>query len=101
MNYQALPGLNAILNGTSAVLLTTGYLMVRSGRIAAHRACMVTAFIISTVFLISYLTYHYHVGHVRFTGHGPIRTIYFAILLTHTVLAVVNVPLILRTLYLA
>ena len=82
-----LPTVNATLNAASAVLLVTGYVLIRQRRIAAHRAVMLTAFSCSVLFLISYLTYHFQVGSVRFQGTGGIRTLYFAILLSHTVLA--------------
>ena len=94
-----LPHLNALLNSLSAILLITGYVLIRKGRIKAHRNCQLTAFTTSTLFLISYLTYHYYHGATRFPGQGIVRPIYFAILLTHTTLAVVIVPLILLTLY--
>jgi len=90
--------LNATLNGTSAILLAGGYLAIRSRRIAVHKAFMISAFVVSTLFLISYLAYHYRVGHVAFQGQGWIRPIYFALLLSHTILAVVIVPMILVTL---
>lgn len=83
----ALPTVNAVLNATAATLLVIGYLFIRRGRIAQHRACMIAAFIVSTLFLVSYLTYHAQVGSRRFPGTGPIRTVYLSILLTHTVLA--------------
>lgn len=99
-NYVSnLPHLNAILNATSGVLLVTGYVFIRKGKINAHRNCLVAALIASTIFLASYLTYHYFHGSTRFTGIGLIRPIYFAILLTHTVLAVIIVPFIGVTLY--
>src|SRR5271167_3811127 len=90
--------LNASLNGTSAILLACGYAAIRSGKIKAHKAFMIAAFSVSTVFLISYLIYHYRVGHVVFQGQGWIRPVYFALLISHTVLAIVIVPLILITL---
>jgi len=93
-----LPALNATLNATSAVLLTTGWILIRRGRIAQHRAVMIAAVCTSILFLISYLVYHAQVGSVRFTKQGPIRAVYFTILLTHTVLAVAIVPLVLVTL---
>ena len=96
-----LPRVNAFLNLSSALLLAAGYYFIRHKRIDLHRACMVAAFVVSTAFLISYLTYHAHVGHVPYKGQGMLRTIYFAILLSHTILAAVIVPLVLRTLYLA
>jgi putative membrane protein len=90
--------LNATLNGTSAVLLTCGYLAIRARKIAVHKAFMIAAFLTSTAFLISYLLYHYRVGHVAFQGRGWIRPVYFTLLLTHTVLAIVIVPMIIVTL---
>lgn len=94
-----LPHVNAILNSTSAILLIAGYRLIRKGRINAHRNCQLTAFATSALFLISYLTYHYYHGATRFPGQGIVRTLYFTILTTHTILAVVIVPLILLTLY--
>jgi uncharacterized membrane protein YozB (DUF420 family) len=90
--------LNASLNGVSAVLLAGGYAAIRSGKIAVHKAFMVSAFVVSSVFLASYLVYHYRVGHVVFHGQGWIRPVYFTLLTTHTILAVVIVPMILVTL---
>jgi uncharacterized membrane protein YozB (DUF420 family) len=90
--------LNASLNGVSAILLAGGYAAIRSGKIAVHKAFMISAFAASSVFLGSYLLYHYRVGHVAFQGQGWIRPVYFTLLLTHTVLAVVIVPMILVTL---
>ena len=89
----ALPTLNAVLNATSACLLVGGYVAIRRRRVAVHRACMVTAFATSVLFLISYLVYHAQAGTTRFTGQGWIRPAYFTILGTHTVLAAV-VPLL-------
>jgi putative membrane protein len=94
---SSLPGLNAALNSASALLLAAGYLFIRSGRVAAHRRCMLSAFATSTLFLTSYLIYHYHVGSVPFTGRGWLRAIYFTILVSHTILAVAIVPLVLVT----
>ena len=98
MTVSDLPALNATLNGTCFVLLTIGYLLIRRGRVAQHRAVMIAAFCTSVVFLISYLTYHAQIGSKHFPGQGPIRYVYFSILLTHTVLAVVIVPMVLITL---
>jgi putative membrane protein len=94
-----LPAVNATLNGTSAVFLLTGYFMIRSGKILAHKACMLTAFVCSSVFLCGYLYYHFTIGLVRFGGEGWIRPVYFTILTTHTILAIVIVPLVLIALY--
>jgi uncharacterized membrane protein YozB (DUF420 family) len=93
-----LPAVNAVLNSICAVLLVVGWLLIRRGRIAQHRAVMIAAFSTSCVFLTSYLVYHAQVGSVRFTGQGAIRVVYFTILLTHTVLAALIVPLVLVTL---
>ena len=90
--------LNASLNGASAVLLAGGYAAIRSGKIAVHKAFMIAAFCVSSAFLASYLVYHYRVGHVAFQGQGWVRPLYFVLLLTHTILAVVIVPMILVTL---
>ena len=94
-----LPHLNACLNGTSAVLLFAGFSFIRSGKVAAHRACQISALIVSTLFLASYLTYHYYHGATRFQGTGLARPIYFTILTTHTILAIVIVPLIAVTFF--
>ena len=90
--------LNASLNCASAILLVGGYAAIRSGKIAVHKAFMISAFCVSSVFLASYLVYHYRVGHVAFQGQGWVRPVYFVLLLTHTVLAIVIVPMILVTL---
>ena len=90
--------LNASLNGCSAVLLAGGYAAVRNGKIAVHKAFMISAFAVSSVFLVSYLIYHARVGSVHFQGQGWIRPVYFVLLGTHTILAAVIVPLILITL---
>ena len=95
---SSLPALNAVLNSISAILLTSGYIFIRRGNVAAHKRCMVSAFTTSTLFLISYLTYHYYAGINRFSGQGMLRAVYLSILSTHTVLAVVIVPLALMTL---
>src|SRR5262252_6740671 len=98
ISISDLPALNATLNATAAVLLTTGWFLIRRGRIAQHRAVMIAAFVTSVLFLISYLTYHAQVGSVRFTKQGPVRAVYFTILLTHTVLAAVIMPMVLLSL---
>ena len=82
-----LPTLNASLNTLAAVLLLVGFWMIRTRRVEAHRRCMLAAFGCSVLFLISYLTYHFQVGSVKYQGVGMLRTVYFTILLTHTVLA--------------
>lgn len=94
-----LPHLNACLNTTSAIFLIAGYGFIRAGRISLHRNCQITAVLTSTLFLVSYLTYHYYHGDTRFLGQGIIRPFYFTVLISHVVLAVVIVPLVLVTLY--
>jgi uncharacterized membrane protein YozB (DUF420 family) len=96
--YAIFPVINASLNGTSTVLLITGRWFIAQRRIAAHKATMITAVVTSTLFLISYLYYHYHVGSVRFQGTGWSRPVYFTILISHVVLAAVIVPLVIITL---
>lgn len=98
IDYSTLPVVNAVLNGTAAVLILTGIYLIRTGRQRAHRAVMITAFITSSLFLVSYVTYHAHIGSKHFPGTGVARTVYFSILLTHTILAAVVVPLVLITL---
>ena len=90
--------LNASLNGTSGILLACGYAAIRRGNMRVHKAFMIAAFSVSTAFLVSYLVYHYRVGHVPFEGQGWIRPVYFALLISHTILAAVIVPMILVTL---
>src|SRR4029079_15521837 len=85
---------NATLNATSAVLLSYGWWLIRRGRVAQHRRVMITAFCTSCLFLASYLVYHAQVGSVRFPKQGPIRILYFTILLTHTILAAAIVRLV-------
>ncbi len=96
---HSLPGVNATLNGISAVFLVTGYVMIRRRRIGAHRACMMAAFACSTLFLTSYLIYHYYAGSTPFPGTGMIRPLYFFILITHVALAVLVPPLAIATLW--
>jgi putative membrane protein len=98
MAISDLPALNATLNGIAGCLLATGYIFIRRKRIAAHRACMIAAFVASTLFLISYVVYHAHVGSRPFPGHDAIRVVYFTILITHVFLAATIVPMALITL---
>jgi uncharacterized membrane protein YozB (DUF420 family) len=97
-NTSVLPLVNAVLNGTSAVLLAIGYTLIRRGAIAAHRKYMLAAVVSSSLFLLSYLYYHAQVGSVRFQGQGWSRPFYFTVLLTHTVLAAALIPLVPLTL---
>jgi uncharacterized membrane protein YozB (DUF420 family) len=94
-----LPHLNALLNATSAVLLISGYRFIRQGRINAHKRCQLSALTTSALFLASYLTYHFFHGSTRFAGQGISRPVYFTILISHTILAVVIVPLVGLTLW--
>ena len=98
ISVSQLPSLNAALNSLSAAFLILGFFFIKSKSIKAHKACMLSAFTSSSLFLISYLVYHYEVGSVPFKGQGWIRTVYFTILLTHTILAAAVVPLALITL---
>ena len=98
LEVTELPGVNATLNAVSAVLLSVGYVLIRTGRIAPHRACMLAACGTSTLFLASYVVYHLNVGSVAFTGQGPIRIVYFTVLVTHILLAALILPLAFVTL---
>lgn len=97
MEIQDLPALNAVLNGTAAALLAAGYVFIRRGRVEPHKRCMLAALATSAAFLVSYVIYHAHVGSRPFPGEGAIRVVYFAILVTHVVLAAAIVPLALVT----
>lgn len=97
MTISDLPALNATLNGTAALLLMAGYVMIRTGRQEAHKRCMLGALAASVLFLVSYVIYHASTGSRPFTGTGPVRIVYFTILITHVVLAVAIVPLALIT----
>ncbi|MCA9416696.1 MAG: DUF420 domain-containing protein [Candidatus Omnitrophica bacterium] len=99
MSVYDLPAVNAFLNSAAAILLGTGYYFIKQKRIHAHKNCMISAFVVSALFLICYLVYHYYAGSKHFQGEGFVRYVYFTILLTHTVLAVVNLPLILTTFF--
>jgi putative membrane protein len=99
LDVSALPAVNATLNGTSAVLLLLGYRFIRRRQVNAHLACMIAAFGVSALFLISYVVYHYHAGSRPFTGQGLIRPVYFFFLITHIVLAAAITPLALLTIY--
>jgi uncharacterized membrane protein YozB (DUF420 family) len=97
-NFSIFPTINATLNGTSAVLLVTAHSMIKRGRIATHRGLMLAAITTSSLFLVSYLYYHAHVGSVPFQGRGWSRPLYFSILISHTILAAAIVPLVIITL---
>ncbi len=94
-----LPQLNAVLNSIATLFLLTGYIYIRKRNITAHMRMMWAALVISGLFLISYLIFHYHVGSVGYDGTGWIRPVYFAILISHIILAIVNLPMILLTMY--
>jgi len=98
MSIHDLPAVNASLNALSAVLLLTGYVLIRQRRIETHRKVMIAAFITSSIFLIFYVVYHAQVGSVRFTRQGFVRPLYYTILVTHVTLAAAVVPLALITL---
>lgn len=98
MTVSDLPALNATLNGISALLLTGGYAMIRRRRVAAHRACMLAAWVTSMVFLASYSVYHAFAGSKPYPGQGSMRLVYFAILISHVVLAAAILPLAVTTL---
>lgn len=99
MEVRDLPALNATLNSISTMLLLFGYYFIKRKEIERHRLCMVLAFLTSCIFLVSYLIYHYYAGSVPFEGQGPIRTVYFTILISHIVLAATVPFLALLALY--
>ena len=98
MTVNDLPHLNAALNALAGTLLTIGYFLIKAGRIEAHKRCMIAAFVVSALFLASYVTYHANVGSRPFPGTGLVRTIYFSILIPHVILAAAVLPLALVTL---
>ena len=97
VDIHLLPAINAVLNGTSAVLVAAGIVLIRHKKRTAHKRVMLAAVGTSTLFLLCYLWYHVQVGNVRFTAYGWPRPVYFFILTTHTLLAIVVVPLVLVT----
>jgi uncharacterized membrane protein YozB (DUF420 family) len=98
MGIADLPLVNACLNATSTVLLLIGYGFIRVGNRRLHKRFMLTALVTSSLFLLSYLIYHYNVGSVKFTGTGSVRAAYFSILISHTILAMAVPPLAIVTL---
>ena len=98
VRLASLPAINACLNGACTIFLLLGFALIRQRKIALHRLCMITAFSCSTVFLALYLYFHFHAGIIQFGGQGWVRPVYFSILITHTTLAIVIVPLVLITL---
>lgn len=101
IEFSELPGLNAILNSITACLLISGFIFVRAGKVKAHKVCMVLALICAAAFLTSYLIYHYQMGATPFRGEGWIRSLYFTILISHTILAALVPPLAVITVVLA
>ncbi len=97
MEISDLPAVNATLNGLAAIFLTTGYVLIRRGRRELHKRCMLAALTTSALFLVSYVVYHLNIGSRPFPGQGVIRVVYFAILVTHVLLAIVILPLALTT----
>lgn len=100
-DYTLFPALNATLNGASAVLIATGHTFIRRNNMRMHRACMLAAVFTSSIFLASYLYYHAHVGSVHFPGTGLARSLYFTLLISHTLLAAAVPPLVITTLVFA
>ena len=98
IDVATLPALNATLNACSGILLVLGYRFIRQRRIAAHRTCMLAAFVVSMLFLVSYVAYHAQVGSKPFPGTGWLRVVYFSILIPHVILAAAIVPLAIVTL---
>jgi uncharacterized membrane protein YozB (DUF420 family) len=98
MGVSDLPALNAALNGVATVFLVAGYSFIRRRQVPAHRACMLAAVTSSALFLISYVIYHANAGSKPFPGTGPVRAVYFFVLITHIVLAAAIVPMVLMTL---
>ena len=98
MSVTDLPAVNATLNAISAILLVIGYRLIRQRKVEQHRRAMIGAFAVSTLFLVGYVVYHWNVGSKPFTAQGPIRTVYFFILITHIVLAAFVPPMALITL---
>lgn len=101
MSYTDLPLVNAILNSITTVLLVSGFAAIKSGKEDLHRKIMSAALVTSALFLVGYLTHKFTVGPTRFTGEGGIRSLYFFILITHTILAIVNLPMIIWAVSLA
>ena len=98
MNDSILPHVNAALNFLSFLLLAVAFYQIRRGNVSLHRRLMLSALAVSGLFLVSYVTYHAQYGSVRFTGQGPVRAVYFFILITHVILAAAIVPLVIITL---
>jgi putative membrane protein len=98
LSLSSIPAINATLNSICFVFLVSGYSFIRRGKVAWHRACMLAAFVCALAFLTLYVYFHIHAGIIRFGGQGWIRPVYFTILISHTILAIVNLPLVIITL---
>jgi len=98
-DLSILPLFHAVLNGTTAVCLVAGYILILNKKKSAHKFCMLTALSLSSIFLVSYVIYHFNAGHVAYNGEGVIKTIYLAILVSHILLATAILPLALFTVY--
>jgi len=101
ISISDLPTVNAALNAAAAILISAEVYFIKRKNIRAHKACLVAALGVSSLFLTSYLTYHYNVGNIRFTKEGWIRNVYFPLLISHTILAALILPMVLRTAFLA
>ena len=101
MSPSDLPALNAILNATATVLMTCGFIAIKNKKVAIHRACMISTFVVSCAFLVGYVAHWVLQGDTHFVGQGSIRYVYFGMLISHVILAVVIVPLVITTLILA
>jgi uncharacterized membrane protein YozB (DUF420 family) len=99
VDVSKFPAINASLNASSAVLLVLGWTLIKQRAITAHTVAMISATLTSILFLGFYLTYHYHHGSTPFPGQGPVRVFYFTVLISHTILSIVNLPLIVLTYY--
>ena len=97
MTVEDLPQINATLNATATVLLLVGFAFIKAGKPKAHGLVMSLALVVSAAFLTCYLIYHYTAGHVRFAGQGGIKTFYYGLLISHVILAIVNLPMIILT----
>jgi uncharacterized membrane protein YozB (DUF420 family) len=97
MTVSDLPALNALLNSCATVLIVCGLVAIKLKKPKVHSGFMIAALAVSAAFLTSYLIYHYHVGQVKFAGVGAVRTVYFTILISHVILAIVNLPMIILT----
>jgi putative membrane protein len=99
LDVSQLPGFHALLNGTVSVLLVAGFVFIRRKQVWAHRACMMAAFVLSAVFLVSYVVYHAASESTPFGGEGIVRTVYYVVLISHILLATIILPLVLFTIY--